>query len=181
MVTERPTPPHLTRGQQPTQAQTPANAAGSQSVDLAVERPAQPTRAAVFEFSVSAPLDGASDSAKRHFRDCIQRYAEELSHEASLLEVGSRSRAVSEPDITPTMIVEASNSVPRRLFQKQVDAGRSKADLAAQIIAPLSASASGVLGSYLDSQWQVSLFTAAALIAVFSTIYCVYKAWKGRA
>jgi hypothetical protein len=138
---------------------------------------------------VHVALDGSSDVAQRVYAKFVQGYAERLANESARQEASARAAGASSVEITESSIIRASESleeqVPKRIeeqlgkrIEQQLARRQRPANLreaAALAGTPIFSGAAGVMGSYLHSPWQVTLFVLIALVAIVCILYLLKR------
>ncbi len=120
-------------------------------------------------FQVHANLPNASGDAKVSFLRFVQLYADNFSSQVVQLELASRRPGDTRGQVTPSLVEDAHKQLNAKGWRDR------KSQLAVQLAAMISLAASGVSGSYLDSGWQIALFTAFATTALISNCYLLFK------
>jgi hypothetical protein len=138
---------------------------------------------------VHVELDGSSDNAQKAYAKLIQDYAERLANESARQEASARAPGARTAEITESSVIRAYESlqeqVPQRIeeqiarkIEEQIVKRQKPSTLreaAALAGTPILSGASGVMGSYLHSPWQATIFALIALGAIACILYLLKR------
>ena len=126
------------------------------------------------EVQIQLGLGGLTAAAAERLGQCVQRFADDLARETARLEEGDRAETAEVPEITASTVIRANEAV-RRPAPIPVKAQRSAFDFLVQLVSAFTLLGSGVLGSYLNSEFQTAIFTGTVVIALISTGYVLWR------
>jgi hypothetical protein len=128
--------------------------------------PTPPATPRTIDLQLAAP-EGLSDQARKHFADCIRRFAADLDRKASGVEDAERAPGIDDPEITTTMVDKANEQLRN---PPGVDTPlRRIAVFAAFAFAMFTP----IAGEYLHSRSQWLLMIVSGFIALLAEVYAI--------
>ena len=116
---------------------------------------------------VEVTLPGATVAAQSQLSKAIQDYADRLARESETQEISNRPPGVHYAEVTVNSVARAKTVLDRYGQRAKASGG----DVAALMGVPIFSGATGVMGSYLHSAWQWSVFSASAFFTVVCLAY----------
>ncbi|MGV9600929.1 hypothetical protein ACWDR1_30140 [Streptosporangium sandarakinum] len=130
----------------------------------------------VFIFQTKVNISGLTEDGRIHFGTALQKLADELVREVIIIEGDSRPHDVSKPEVTASAVSQAFKALSeRRRTPNQSQNQRSRIELSIQLIGMATLLFAGVMGSYLEEKWQVSLFSILAVLALICNGYTIWR------
>jgi len=115
-------------------------------------------------------VEHLNEPAKSEFRDCVAKFAHDLTEEASRLEAAIKTTP-GNPEITSSMVRDAYILLKRGYKKPR----KPWWLVASQIIASLATLSTGFVIAKLDEPWGLMAFVFSFGVAAFFTILTIFK------
>ena len=150
-----------------------SRSAESANTDLSVEHIQTDS---IFTFKARVSISGLTDDGRTRFGVALQQLADQLAREVIIIEGDSRPHDITKPEVTAAAVSQAAKAISERLqTASQHENPRSRLDFSIQLIGMATLLFAGVMGSYLDEKWQVSLFSILAVLALICNGYTIWR------